>query len=52
MQRELQIVSRRGGTISHAGRAFMKVCEQFAVNTQGRYMFQPQKKIAAKTKGA
>jgi DNA-binding transcriptional LysR family regulator len=52
MQRELQIVSRRGGTISHAGRAFMKVCEVFAASTQGRYLFQPLKKAAAKTKGA
>jgi DNA-binding transcriptional LysR family regulator len=52
MQRELQIVSRRGGTISHAGRAFMKVCEVFAANTQGRYLFQPLKKAAVKIKGA
>lgn len=50
MQRELEIVSRRGGTMSHAGRAFMKVCETFAANNQGRYLFQPQKKAVARTK--
>jgi DNA-binding transcriptional LysR family regulator len=50
LQRELEIVSRRGGTISHAGRAFMKVCEAFAANNQGRYLFQPQKRAIAKSK--
>ena len=52
MTRELQIVSRRGSTISHAGRAFMKVCEAAAVNSNGRYLFQPLKKAAAKSKPA
>lgn len=52
LQRELQLVARRGSTISHAGRAFLKVCELFAANTQGRFLFQPQKKASARSKTA
>ncbi len=52
LQRELQIVARRGGTVSHAGRAFLKVCEASAATSNGRYLFQPQRKSAAKSRPA
>ena len=49
LKRELQLVSRKGGTVSHAGRAFLTVCEKFAADPKGRYLFQRQK--SRNTKG-
>jgi len=36
-------VYRHESTLSHAGRAFMKVAEQFARDKGGRYRFQREK---------
>lgn len=44
LERDLRIVQRAGAPMSHAGRAFLKVCETFAASSQGGYMFQPDKK--------
>src|SRR5271165_3866294 len=42
-QRKLRLVYRHESTLSHAGRAFMKVAEQFARDKGGRYRFQREK---------
>ena len=38
-ERQLRLVSRHDSTLSHAGRAFLKVAEQFAKERGGRYLF-------------
>jgi hypothetical protein len=47
LERNLRIVLRTGAPMSHAGRAFLKVCESFAASPQGRYLFQQDKKPQA-----
>src|SRR6059036_2163739 len=39
-QRKLRLVHRQESTLSHAGRAFLKVAEQFARERGGHYRFQ------------
>jgi DNA-binding transcriptional LysR family regulator len=42
-QRKLRLVHREESTLSHAGRAFLKVAEQFARERGGHYRFQREK---------
>jgi DNA-binding transcriptional LysR family regulator len=42
-QRKLRLVYRQESTLSHAGRAFLKVAEQVARDRGGRYRFQREK---------
>jgi DNA-binding transcriptional LysR family regulator len=42
-QRKLRLVYRQESTLSHAGRAFLKVAEQVAKSRGGRYRFQREK---------
>jgi len=42
-QRKLRLVYRQESTLSHAGRAFLKVAEQAARDRGGRYRFQREK---------
>lgn len=42
-ERKLRLVYRREETLSHAGRAFMKVAEQIAKDREGRYRFHREK---------
>ena len=43
LERKLRIVYRKGGTLSHAGRAFLKVAQAMAENAQGKYLFQVER---------
>src|SRR5713101_2470555 len=43
-QRKLRLVHRQESTLSHAGRAFLKVAEQFARERGGHYRFQRESK--------
>jgi len=40
LERKLRLVHRKGGGLSHAARAFLKVAESAAEKLQGRYRFQ------------
>src|SRR5579862_6982739 len=42
-QRKLRLVYRQESSLSHAGRAFLKVAEQVAKDKGGRYRFQREK---------
>jgi len=42
-ERQLRLVYRLESTLSHAGRAFLKVAEQFAKERGGRYRFQRER---------
>lgn len=42
-ERKLRIVYRKGGQLSHAGRAFLKVAQSLSASEKGRYLFQPEK---------
>jgi len=42
-QRKLRLVYRHESSLSHAGRAFLKVAEQVAKDKAGRYRFQKEK---------
>ena len=44
LDRQMRIVSREGAPMSHAGKAFLKVCEQIASTPNSRYLFQLEKK--------
>lgn len=44
LERKLRIVYRKGGQLSHAGRAFLKVAQSLSNNSQGRYLFQIESK--------
>src|SRR6185369_2089710 len=44
LDRQMRIVSREGAPMSHAGKAFLKVCEQIATAPNSRYLFQLEKK--------
>jgi DNA-binding transcriptional LysR family regulator len=44
LDRQLRIVSREGAPMSHAGKAFLKVCEQIASAPNSRYLFQQERK--------
>lgn len=44
LERKLRIVYRKGSTMSHAGRAFLKVCEALAASNPN-YLFQPEGKV-------
>ncbi len=41
-ERKLRVVYRKGSVLSHAAEAFLKVCESFARQQGGRYLFQPE----------
>ncbi|PYV74974.1 MAG: LysR family transcriptional regulator [Acidobacteria bacterium] len=43
VHRKLRLIHRKTGTLSHAGRAFLKVAESVAHNQGGRYRFQREK---------
>lgn len=43
LERKLRIVYRKGGQLSHAGRAFLKVAESTSAKAKGAYLFQPEK---------
>jgi len=40
LERKLRLVHRKGGDLSHAGQAFLKVAESAAQKLQGRYRFK------------
>ena len=42
-ERQLRLVYRQESTLSHAGRAFLKVAEQVAKDRGGRYLFQRER---------
>jgi DNA-binding transcriptional LysR family regulator len=44
LERQMRIVSREGAPMSHAGRAFLKVCESAAAAPSTRYLFQHERK--------
>jgi DNA-binding transcriptional LysR family regulator len=48
-QRKLRLVYRHETTLSHAGRAFLQVAEQFARDHGGRYRFLREKGIDTKS---
>jgi hypothetical protein len=43
MERKVRLVHRRGASLSHAARAFMKVLELMATQKDGRYLFQKER---------
>ena len=43
LERKLRIVYRKGGQLSHAGRAFLKVAESTSAKVKGAYLFHPEK---------
>lgn len=43
LDRKLRIIYRKGGNLSHAGRAFLKVAQSIAETAGGRYLFQPER---------
>ncbi len=45
LERQMRIVSREGAPMSHAGRAFLKVCESAAAAPNSRYLFQQERKM-------
>lgn len=45
LERQMRIVSREGAPMSHAGRAFLKVCESAAAAPNTRYLFQHERKM-------
>jgi DNA-binding transcriptional LysR family regulator len=44
LERQMRIVSREGAPMSHAAKAFLKVCESVASAPNSRYLFQLEKK--------
>ena len=42
-ERKLRIVYRKGGQLSHAGRAFLKVAQSLSASDKGRYLFQVER---------
>jgi DNA-binding transcriptional LysR family regulator len=43
LERKLRIVYRKGGQLSHAGRAFLKVAQSLSASEKGRYLFQVER---------
>jgi hypothetical protein len=43
MQRRLRLVYRRGASLSHAARAFLKVLESMAAQESGRWLYQKER---------
>jgi DNA-binding transcriptional LysR family regulator len=43
LDRKLRIVYRKGGQLSHAASAFLKVAESVSAKVKGRYLFQTEK---------
>src|SRR5262249_18431240 len=43
LERQLRIVYRKGGQLSHAARAFLQVAESLSEKAKGRYLFQPER---------
>jgi len=43
LERQLRIVYRKGGQLSHAAQAFLKVAESISSRVKGSYLFQPEK---------
>lgn len=41
-ERKLRLVYRKGATLSHAARAFLKIVETTAAQRQGRYVFEKE----------
>jgi DNA-binding transcriptional LysR family regulator len=42
LERRLRIAYRKGSSLSHAARAFLKVAESFAKTRGDRYLFRPE----------
>jgi DNA-binding transcriptional LysR family regulator len=43
LERQLRLVYRKGGQLSHAARAFLQVAKSIGEKSKGRYLFQPEK---------
>jgi hypothetical protein len=43
LERKLRIVYRKGGQLSHAARAFLKVAQSISLNIKGAYLYQPER---------
>ena len=43
IERKLRLVYRKNASLSHASRAFLKVAESMASETNGRYVYQPER---------
>jgi len=43
LERKLRIVYRKGGQLSHAARAFLKVAQSISLNVKGAYLYQPER---------
>lgn len=43
LERKLRLVYRKGGQLSHAGRAFLKVAQSLSASEKGRYLFQVER---------
>jgi DNA-binding transcriptional LysR family regulator len=43
LERKLRIVYRKGGQLSHAGKAFLNVAQALSVSEKERYLFQTEK---------
>lgn len=43
LERKLRIVYRKGGQLSHAARAFLKVAQSISTNLKGPYLYQVEK---------
>jgi DNA-binding transcriptional LysR family regulator len=43
IERKLRLVYRKNASLSHATRAFLKVAESMASETNGRYLYQPER---------
>ena len=43
LERKLRIVYRKGGQLSHAAKAFLKVAQAVSAKVKGRYLFQVEK---------
>jgi len=43
IERKLRLVYRKNASLSHAATAFLKVAESMASETNGRYLYQPDR---------
>jgi DNA-binding transcriptional LysR family regulator len=43
LERKLRIICRKGGQLSHAGKAFLQVAESITEKIKGHYLFQPER---------
>jgi len=43
LERKLRVVYRKGGQLSHAARAFLKVAQSISANEKGPYLYHPER---------